>query len=107
GEPESDRWITGRAVEEACQTAGQPNVFHENFEAGITPHTVRERYYFRAPADQPFNRIVDITPYIEKKIDAMVECRSQGNGNAGSLLRARLAKQGRRLPLLGTDDRTA
>jgi hypothetical protein len=37
----------------------------------------------------------------------MVECRSQGDGNAGSLLRGRLAKEGKRLPLLGADDRTA
>lgn len=106
-EPDSDRWITGRAVEEACQTAGLPNDFHEHFEAGIMPQTVRERYYFHARPGQPFNHVVDISAHIEKKIDAIVECRSQGNGNAGSLLRARLAKQGRKLALLGTDDRGA
>jgi LmbE family N-acetylglucosaminyl deacetylase len=107
GEPDSDRWITGRAVEEACWTAGLSNDFHEHFEAGILPHAVRERYWFHARPGQAFNHIVDISGYIGAKIDAIVECRSQGNGNAGSLLRARLAKDGRRLPLLGEDDRTA
>lgn len=107
GEPDSDRWITGRAVEEACFTAGLSHDFHEHFEAGILPHTVRERYWFHARPEQPFNRVVDISAYVNAKIAAMVECRSQGKGNAGSLLRARLAKEGRRLPLLGDDDRTA
>ncbi len=50
---------------------------------------------------------MDISAHIEKKIDAIVECRSQGGGNLGSQLRARLARQRRRLPLLGGDDRTA
>jgi LmbE family N-acetylglucosaminyl deacetylase len=107
GEPDSDRWITGRAVEEACWTAGSKNDFHEHEEAGILSHPVRERYSFHVRPDQPFNRVVDISGYVGQKIDAIVECRSQGNGNAGSLLRARLAKDGRRLPLLGDDDRSA
>jgi LmbE family N-acetylglucosaminyl deacetylase len=107
GEPDSDRWITGRAVEEACWTSGSTNDFHEHFEAGFQPHTVRERYLFHARPGQPFNRVVDISSHIGKKVDAIVECRSQGNGNAGSLLRARLAAEGRHLALLGEDDRTA
>lgn len=106
-EPDSDHWITGRAVEEACWTAGLTNDFHEHFEAGVLPHAVRERYWFHARPEQPFNHVVDISAYVGAKIDAIAECRSQGRGNAGSLLRARLAKEGRRLPLLGGDDRTA
>ncbi len=46
-------------------------------------------------------------PRARKKIDAIVECKSQGGGSLGSELRARLARQGRRLALLGSDDRTA
>ncbi len=106
-EENPDHWVTGRAAEEACWMAGMPNDFPEHMEAGVQPHKVQERYYFYGRAGQPFNRVVDIAPYIEKKIDAIVECRSQGGGNWGSQLRARLAKQGRRLPLLGSDDRTA
>ena len=107
GEPDPDRWVTGRAVEEACLAAGSATDFHEHAEAGIEPHEVRERYYFYARPEQAFNRVVDISRYAEKKAAAMVECRSQGGGNAGSLLRARLAQEGRRLPILGGDDRTA
>jgi LmbE family N-acetylglucosaminyl deacetylase len=107
GEPDSDHWITGRAVEEACWTAGLPNDFHEHFEVGFMPHAVRERYWFFAHPGQPFNHTVDISAYVDKKVDAIVECRSQGDGNAGSMLRARLATEGKRLPLLGGDDRTA
>ncbi len=107
GEENPDHWVTGRAVEEACWMGGMPNDFPEHMEAGFQPHTVRERYYCYARPGQPFNRVVDISSHIEKKIDAIVECRSQGGGNRGSELRARLAKQGKRLPLLGDNDRTA
>jgi hypothetical protein len=48
-----------------------------------------------------------LSSQVEKKIDAIVECKSQGDGNRGSLVRAELARQGKRLPLLGSDDRTA
>jgi hypothetical protein len=51
--------------------------------------------------------VVDIGSYVEKKIDAIVECRAQGGGNLGSQLRAKLAREGKRLPILGNDDRTA
>jgi LmbE family N-acetylglucosaminyl deacetylase len=107
GEEDPDRWVTGRAVEEASAISGIANEYPEYLEAGIPPHSVGERYYFHARPGQPFNRVVDISSHSEKKIDAIVECRSQGGGNSGSLLRARLSRQGKRLPLLGGDDRTA
>jgi len=107
GEENPDHWVTGRAVEEACWMAGTPNDFHEHLLAGIQPHAVTERYYFYVRRDQPFNRVVDISSHLEKKIDAIVECKSQGDGNRGSLVRAELARQGKRLPLLGSDDRAA
>jgi hypothetical protein len=107
GEENPDHWVTGRAVEEAAWMAERPNDFHEHAEGGFAPHPVRERYYFHGRPGQPYNRVVDITAQIEKKIDAIRECRSQGGGNLGSQLRARLARGGKRLPLLGNDDRTA
>lgn len=107
GEENPDHWVTGRAVEEAAWMAGMPNDFHEHQVAGIQPHSVLERYYFHARPGQPYNRVVDIEAHIEKKIGSIVECRSQGGGNSGSLLRARLAKEGKRLPMLGNNDRTA
>lgn len=107
GEENPDHWATGRAVEESAWMCGIETDYHEHVEAGIQPHPVEERYYFHARPGQPFNRVVDITPYIEKKIASIVECKSQGGGNFGSQLRARLTKEGKRLPLLGNDDQTA
>ena len=107
GEEDGDHEATGRAVEEACEMAASESDFEEHVEAGFGPQTVVEQYYFHTHQDQPFNRVVDIGPHIEKKIDGMVECQSQGGGALGAGLRARLAKEGKRLPLLGSDDRTA
>ena len=106
-EENPDHWVTGRAVEEAAWMCGMSNDFHEHMEAGIQPHPVRERYYFHARTGQAFNRVIDIGSHLEEKIASLVECRSQGGGNLGSLLRARLAREGKRLPILGNDDRTA
>ena len=83
------------------------NDYMEHFEAGIEPHGVKERYYFVGRSGQPYNRVVDISDYTEQKIDAISECKSQGGGDQGSKLRQRLAKQGKKLPLLSNDDRTA
>jgi LmbE family N-acetylglucosaminyl deacetylase len=107
GEENPDHWVTGRAVEEAAWMSEMPNDFPEHREGGFQPHPVRERYYFYGRPGQPFNRVVDIGSHLEKKIDAIVECKSQGGGNLGSRLRADLARQGKRLALLGNDDRAA
>lgn len=106
-EENPDHWVTGRAVEEAAWMAGVEADYPEHMEAGFAPHEVREKYYLYARPGQPYNRVVDIGSHIEKKIDAIVECRSQGGGDSGSKLRAQLAREGKRLPLLGADDRTA
>jgi LmbE family N-acetylglucosaminyl deacetylase len=106
-EEDPDHWVTARAVEEASWMAAMPNDFPEHLEAGFQPHPVSERYYFHTGPEQPFNRVVDIGSNIEKKIDALVECKSQGDGNRGSVVRAELARKGKRLPLLGSDDRSA
>ena len=102
-----DHLITGRAAAEAAYLCDLPNEHWEHPEAGFAARPILERYYVCTSAEQPFNRIVDISPHIEKKIDAIAECKSQGGGNLGSQLRGRLAREGKRLPLLGNDDRTA
>jgi len=107
GEENPDHWVTGRAVEEACWMCGVPNDYEEHREAGLRPTEVLERYYFHGRPGQPFNRVVDISSHIENKIDAIAECKSQGGGNLGSQLRARLSSERKRLPLLGNDDRSA
>jgi LmbE family N-acetylglucosaminyl deacetylase len=107
GDDDSDHMVTAHAVEEAALMAGQDHDFPEHFEAGFQPHPVLERYYMCARPEQPFNRVVDITSQIDRKIDAIVQCKSQGSGNSGSLLRARLKDEQKRLAILGDDDRTA
>jgi hypothetical protein len=52
--------------------------------------------------------VVDIGPWVDRKIDVNLENRAQGPaGENGQRLRARLDAQGRRLPLLGADDVSA
>ena len=87
--------------------SGMSEDYREHLEAGLQPHGVRERYYFVARPGQPYNRLVDISSTVEEKIAAIVECRSKGGGNSGSMLRSRLAREGKRLPVLGDDDQTA
>ena len=107
GEDDTDHVITAHAAVEAAWMAGQDHDFHEHFEAGFRPHAVQDRYYMCARLGQPFNRVVDISSHIDRKIEAIAQCKSQGGGNSGSLLRARLAREQKRLAILGDDDRTA
>lgn len=102
-----DHYVTARAVEWAAAICSSPWDYPEHFKAGLTPHPVRERYYFsRGP--QLVNRVVDITPYMDQKVWANIANVTQGPaGDKGARLRRRLAEQGKRLPLLGSDDETA
>src|SRR6476620_5366369 len=72
---DSDHAVTAHAVQEAARIAGQDHDFHEHFEAGFQPHAVLEQYYFQARPEQPFNTVVDVTAYVEKKLDAICECK--------------------------------
>jgi hypothetical protein len=73
----------------------------------LSPHSVKEKYYF-ARFQQRVNRVVDIGPWVERKIDLNLENKAQGPaGENGQRLRARLEAQGQRLPMLGTDDTSA
>ncbi len=102
-----DHYVTAKAVEAAAWMAGSRWDYPEHFKAGLEPHAVTERYYFsRGP--QLTNRVVDVSDYIDQKARVNVANATQGPaGNTGSRLRARLAEQGKRLPLLGEDDATA
>lgn len=106
-EENPDHAVTSRCVEAAAWMAGGSKDYPEHFAAGLAPHAVTEKYYF-ARFQQRVNRIVDIAPWVERKIDVNLENTAQGPaGENGQRLRARLAADGRRLPLLGDDDRTA
>lgn len=102
-----DHYVTARAVEWAAGISGMHWDYPEHYKVGLKPYAPRERYYYsRGP--QLVNRIVDISAYIDKKVDVNLANVTQGpSGNTGSRLRKKLASQGKRLPLLGNDDLTA
>jgi LmbE family N-acetylglucosaminyl deacetylase len=102
-----DHYVTARAVESAFWMAASPWDYPEHFRAGLTAHGPKDAYYFsRGP--QLVNRVVDIGRYIDGKVRANLANVTQGPaGNHGAQLRAKLAAQGKRLPLLGNDDETA
>lgn len=106
-EENPDHYVTAACVEAAAWMAGGSKDYPEHFAAGLSPHSVREKYYF-ARFQQRVNRVVDIAPWVERKIEVNLENRAQGPaGEYGQRLRARLAAQGQRLPLLGDDDVSA
>ena len=101
-----DHYITARAVEAAITPAAAKD-YPEQLEV-VQPHWVAEKYFFTRRGPQHVNRIVDISSFIDKKVEANIVNVTQGPaGNRGSLLRQRLAAQGKRLPILGDDDRSA
>lgn len=106
-EENPDHYVTSACVEAAAWMAGGSKDYPEHFAAGLSPHSVREKYYF-ARFQQRVNRVVDIAAWVERKIDVNLENKAQGPaGDHGQRLRARLEAQGQRLPLLGPDDASA
>lgn len=106
-EENPDHYVTGQVVESACWMAGSSRDYVEQLEGGLKPHGVSEKYYF-ARGPQLINRIVDISGSIDRKVECNRVNVTQGPaGENGSRLRARLAAQKRRLPILGDDDETA
>jgi len=106
-EENSDHSVTSACVEAAAWMAGGSKDYPEHFAAGLTPHAVREKYYF-GRFQQRVNRVVDIAPWVERKIDVNLENKAQGPaGDHGQRLRAQLADKRQHLPLLGDDDVSA
>jgi len=105
-EENPDHYITAKAVEAARWMAGMSTDYPEQLEV-VQPNAVKEMYYF-ARGPQLVNRIVDISKFIDKKVEANVVCQNQGLAiNAGAQLRKKLADSGKKLPILGNDDETA
>lgn len=102
-----DHNVTAKVVESAAWMARSTWDYPEHFRAGLTAHGPAVKYYFgRGP--QIVNRVVDIGPYFEKKVHVNLANVTQGPaGSLGADLRRKLAAQGKKLPLLGTDDATA
>ncbi|TFG16542.1 MAG: PIG-L family deacetylase [Promethearchaeota archaeon] len=71
-EENPDHIITARAVNDACWQASFDTYYTEHFNDGLEIHTVGERYLFSETLNpQVVNSHLDITEYIEKKINAV------------------------------------
>lgn len=106
-EENPDHYVTASAVEAACWMSGTGLDYPEHKDAGIKPHSVREKYYF-ARGPQLVNRIVDISGTIDQKVESNRVIVTQGpGGDAGIRLRDRLAKEGKSLPILEGSDKSA
>jgi LmbE family N-acetylglucosaminyl deacetylase len=106
-EENPDHYATASAVEAACWMSGSSKDYPEQFDAGLSPHGVSEKYYF-ARGPQYVNRVVDTTAVMDRKIAVNLLNTAQGPaGQNGAQLRRRLTAQGLSLPLLGNDDDTA
>ena len=105
-EENPDHYVLGHCVEAASWMAGRVHDYPEQIAAGFQARAVTEKYYYVRHPD--INRVVDISGTVEKKIDANICNVAKGpGGHHGSMLRAELARQGKTLPLLGGDDKTA
>lgn len=65
-EENPDHYLTAQAVEAACWMAGRRLDLPELFDMNIRPKFVTEKYYV-ARGPQLTNRIVDVSPAIERK----------------------------------------
>src|SRR5712691_12840144 len=102
-EENPDHYVLGHCVEAACWMAGRVHDYPEQIAAGFPARAVTDKYYYvRRPE---VTRIVDITSMVEKKIDANLCNVAKGpGGHHGSKLREQLAREGKKLPILGEDD---
>lgn len=75
-ETHPDHRAVGMAATEATEFAALPLYHPEHLASGIQPHHVTEKYFFaKHPID--VNRVVEISPYIERKLAALACHASQ------------------------------
>lgn len=104
-EENPDHIATAHAVEAARWMAGMSTDYPEHLDAGLEPHSPMEVYYY-ARTPERANRIVDITNYIDKKVESNMLNVTKGPAGLGKgrALKDRLAKEGKKLALLGDKD---
>ncbi|MFC1541748.1 hypothetical protein ACFL50_04775 [Candidatus Latescibacterota bacterium] len=102
-----EKEVTFNAVKQAVILSGNKNYYAEHLDADLTAQFV-SKLYIAVNSNYPScNRIVDISSSIEQKIDSILECKTQGVGRKGSLVRKELASEGKQLSVLGKSDDTA
>jgi LmbE family N-acetylglucosaminyl deacetylase len=69
-EENPEHYLTGKAVEQACWMAGRQLDLPESKDMGLMPRFVTEKYY-TARGPQAANRIIDISPVLELKRQAI------------------------------------
>ena len=107
-EENPDHFTSARAVEAARWMAGMSTDYPEHLDAGLTPYSPKECYYFsRVP--KRVNRVVDISNYIDKKVEACMLNVTKGPAGKeeGKKLMERLAREDKQLPILGNDVKMA
>ncbi len=101
-EENPDHYVTAQAVEAACWMAGGRLDFPEHFAAGLTPHSVSEKYYF-ARGPQLVNRVVDTAATHAEKLAAIRACDTMITHMVKDLTDS-LAARKLRLPALGSTE---
>ena len=104
-EENPDHYVTAQAVEAACWMSGGLLDFPEQFDAGLKPHSVSEKYYF-ARGPQLVNRVVDTGDFLPQKIAAIASCETMIVHMIKDL-RDSLAERGLRVPALSGNLDTA
>jgi LmbE family N-acetylglucosaminyl deacetylase len=91
-EPHPDHQMVQQAAVEAVGFSHSPKFYPEHFRKGLQPHLVPEIYYF-AKANVHANKFVDITDFIDKKIEALCAHDSQMKLTIDEMKLALLANQ--------------
>jgi len=107
-EENPDHIATAHAVEAARWMAGTSSDYPEHLDAGLKPHRPFECYYFsRVP--KRVNRVVDISNYIDKKVEVCMLNITKGPAGKeeGKKIFDRLAAEGKQLTILGSDRKMA
>ena len=104
-EENPDHSVTAQAVESACWMASGLLDYPEQFEAGLKPHAVTEKYYF-ARGPQLVNRAVEIGPFLPQKVATIAACETMMTHMVNDL-RDGLAQRGLRVPAFSGDAKLA
>ncbi|MGE5602702.1 MAG: PIG-L deacetylase family protein [Nitrososphaerales archaeon] len=75
-EPHPDHRAVAWAAMEAINCSQLPLAYPQHLGEGLQPHLVREKYFYGETLPGA-NKIVDTTPYIDRKLASIAEHRSQ------------------------------